>query len=189
MKSLLIFLGIFFVSSCKAQKTLPLNTLMKDIPVNAHVKDLNNELNPYIGTYKANYQGNEITLHITKEEDRPTKRMNKNFFRDVLSIRYTVKNSSGIILQNTQNMSLNNQSYFNILSIGVNHPYGEVTFIYDGTHCGIGWGDILLRKINSNQISWEYRPDSLVIDEATCPTGTDKKVYLPVTKDLVFTKQ
>ncbi|MGD1319905.1 DUF6705 family protein [Chryseobacterium sp. 2R14A] len=184
-----IALGLSAITmSCRAQQ-LPLNTLMKDIPVNAHVKDLNNELNPYIGTYKANYQGNEITLYITKEEDRPTKLMNKNFYNDVLSIRYIVKNSSGIILQNTQNMSLDDQSYFNILSIGTIPSSGSIAFIYDGTNCGIGWGDIHLKKINNNQISWKYLPDSLVIDEATCPTGTDKKVYLPVTKDLIFTKQ
>lgn len=95
MRNIILCIGVFVVLSCKAQQnSLPLNTLMDDIPQGAYVKDLNNELNPYIGVYKANYQGNEITLYITKEEDRPTKRMNKNFFRDVLSIRYIVKSSS-----------------------------------------------------------------------------------------------
>lgn len=168
---------------------VPLNTFMKNIPVNGYVKDFDNELDPYLGTYKATFEGNETTLFITKEENRPTRRMNKNFYRDVLSIRYIVKNQSGLIIQNTQNMNLNDQSKFNILSIGTTPSLGIITFIYDGTNCGIGWGDIYLKKINNNQISWEYIPDSLVIDSATCPPGTDKKVYLPVTKDLIFTKQ
>ncbi|MBW3522612.1 DUF6705 family protein [Chryseobacterium sp. NKUCC03_KSP] len=188
LKTLIVIVLLISNISCKAQQ-LPLNTLMKDIPANAYVKDLDNELTPYIGKYKTNYQGNEITLFITKEENRPTKRMNKNFYRDALSIRYIVKNSSGIVLQNTQNMNIGNQTYFNIVSIGTIPALGNVTLGYDGTNCGIGWGEIILKKLNPTQISWEYRPNSLVIDSATCPPSTDKTVYLPVTKDLIFTKQ
>lgn len=188
LKIILILVLAVNTISCKAQQ-LPLNTFMKDIPANAYVKDLNNELNPYIGTYKANYNGHEITLFITKEENRPTKRMNKYFYRDVLSIKYIVKNSSGVILQSTQNMNLNNQPYFNILSIGTMPPLGQVALGYDGTNCGVGWGQINLKKLNATQISWDYYPNNTILDEATCPSGTDTKVYLPHTKNLVFTKQ
>lgn len=38
-------------------------------------------------------------------------------------------------------------------------------------------------------MSWDYRPNSSLIDSATCPPSSDKIVYLPVTKDLIFTKQ
>lgn len=174
--------------SCKGQQ-LPLNTLLKDIPINAYVKDLNNEFTTYIGTYKGTYKGNEITLFIIKEENKPSKLMNKNFYRDVLSIRYIVKNSSGIILQNTQNMNLNDQSNFNILSMGTMPEIGKVALGYDGTNCGVGWGQIDLKKLNATQISWDYYPNNTILDEATCPSGTDTKVYLPHTKNLVFTKQ
>lgn len=187
-KTIIVLASIANIISCKAQ-TLPLNTLMENIPQNAYVKDLNNELTPYVGIYKSNYQGNEIALFITKEEDKPTRRMNKNFYRDALIIKYIVKNSSGIILQDTQNMVLNNESYFNIVSMGTRPTLGDVVLGYDGTNCGIGWGKIILKKLNSTQISWDYRPNSLLIDAATCPPSTDKTVYLPVTKDLVFTKQ
>lgn len=174
--------------SCKAQQ-LPLNTLLKDIPTNAYVKDLDNEFPPYIGTYKATYKGNEITLFITKEENKPSKLMNKNFYRDVLSIRYIVKNSSGIILQNTQSMNLSAQSNFNILSMGTMPELGQVALGYDGTNCGVGWGQINLKKLNTTQISWDYYPYNTILDEETCPSSTDTKVYLPHTKGLVFTKQ
>lgn len=85
--------------SCNAQ--LPLSTLMENIPSNAHMKDLNNELGPYIGIYKASYQGREITLYITKIDNRLEQRSNKNFYKDALVIKYIVKNSSGIALQDT----------------------------------------------------------------------------------------
>ncbi|REC50993.1 hypothetical protein [Candidatus Chryseobacterium massiliense] len=73
-------LFISFIS-CSAQ-TLPLNTALASIPNNAHVKNTNNELSPYIGIYKANYEGKEITLYITKEDDRLEARSNKQFYRD-----------------------------------------------------------------------------------------------------------
>src|SRR5690606_34521227 len=73
---LLIGLIVNFIS-CKAQ-TLPLNTFMEEIPSNAYVKDLNNELPPYLGIYKAIYDGKEVTLYITKEDNKLTKVMNKH---------------------------------------------------------------------------------------------------------------
>ena len=176
------------IISCKAQQ-LPLNTLMENIPQNAYVKDLNNELTPYIGTYRANYGGNEITLYITKEENRPVHYTDQQFFQDAIVIKYIVKNSTGAVLQNTQNMTLNNQSYFNIVSIGTRPTLGDLVLGYDGTNCGIGWGKIILKKLNATQISWEYRPNDMVVTTGDCPQGTDKTIYLPETKDLIFTKQ
>ncbi|MDC8103086.1 DUF6705 family protein [Chryseobacterium sp. Chry.R1] len=175
--------------SCKAQQQYPLNTDYEDIPNNSYLKDLNHELDPYVGKYKANYQGNEIIIFITKVDNKLEKSTHKSYFTDALVVKYIIKNSSGTILQDTQSMVLNNDSYFNIVSIGTRPTLGDIIFIYDGTNCGIGWGKIILKKINSNQISWEYKPNSLVIDAATCPPSTDKTVYLPETKGLVFTKQ
>lgn len=78
----LFFLLTFFAFSCRSQhQQLPLNTLMENIPQNAHVKDLNNELTPYIGVYKPNFQGNEITLFITKEEDKLIQYSDQIFFK------------------------------------------------------------------------------------------------------------
>lgn len=184
-KYLVILKLLIITISCKSQ-TLPLNTLMDNIPQGAYVKDLNNELDPYIGTFKANYKGNEITLFINKLEHKFEKRTNKDYFMDVLNVKYIVKNSSGLILQDT---SGNNAPNIELYSLGVNSDDNSVDFYYSGTNCGIGWGEIILKKLNPTQISWDYRPNSLVIDDATCPPGTDKTVYLPVTKDLIFTKQ
>ncbi|MBO6183755.1 MAG: hypothetical protein J6O88_03550 [Chryseobacterium sp.] len=184
---ILIVVGLVVnIMYCKAQ-TLPLNTWVENTPNNAHLKDLDNELVPYIGTYKANYKGNEITLFITKEEDKLIKYSDKQFYKDVLLIKYIVKNSSGIIIQDTQN--INHASYFKITSMGTMPPLEKVAFSYSGTNCGVGWGQIDLKKLNATQISWDYYPNSMILDEATCPSGTDTKVYLPHTKGLIFTKQ
>ena len=187
MRNIILCIGLFVVLSYKAQQNpLPLNTLMDDIPQGAYVKDLNNEFAPYIGTYKANYKGNEITLFIIKEENRPTNRSTKTFFRDALSIKYTVKNSSGLILQDTYS---NNSSNIQLYSLRVRSYDNSVAFYYSGTNCKVGWGSIILKKLNSTQLSWEYYPNSRIITDATCPPGTDTTVYLPHTKGLIFTKQ
>ena len=168
--------------SCKAQ-ILPLNTALDNIPNNAQVKDLNNELNPFIGTYKASFEGNEITLFITKEENKLEKRVNKQFYRDALVIKYIIKNVNGLVLQDTQNSSLNQ-----LYSLGT-RPYENLVILYYyGTNCGVGWGKVTLKKLNSTQLSWTYNPNSTSVRD-DCPANADKTVYLPVTDNLIFTKQ
>ncbi len=93
----------FLIVSCKGQQ-YPLNTNYEEVPNNAYLKDLNNELNPYIGIYKANFEGNEITLYITKDIYKFFDLYSKKYYQDVLSIKYIVKNSSGTVLQDTKNM-------------------------------------------------------------------------------------
>ena len=162
---------------------MPLNTALDNIPNNAQVKDLSNELNPYIGTYKANFGGNEITLYITKQENKLEKRFDKQFYRDALVIKYIVKNAVGVVLQSTQNSS-SNQLY----SIGTKSSENAIILYYYGTNCGIGWGKVTLKKLNSTQISWSYDPNSTSVRD-DCPSNADKTVYLPVTDNLIFTKQ
>ncbi|MXS69644.1 hypothetical protein GSF70_00255 [Flavobacteriaceae bacterium W22] len=157
---------------------------MKDIPQGGYVKDVNNDLNQFVGIYKANFQGNETTLYITKVEHMFKERIDQSYYMDALIIRYTVKNSSGAILQDTQ---YNTQNDF--YSIWSSPQENGVALYYPGTNCGVGNGKVILFKINPTQLSWEYRPNGKLLDEYNCPGNQDLTVYLPVTKDLIFTKQ
>ncbi|MGO4709574.1 DUF6705 family protein [Chryseobacterium sp. 2TAF14] len=177
-------LFISFIN-CKAQ-TYPLNTDYENIPSYSYTKDLDNELNPYIGTYKAIYQGNETTLYITKVEHMLKERTTKTYYMDALVIRYTVKNSSGITLQDTQS-NIDNKFY----SIRTFPQDNIVGMYYPGTNCGVGYGSVFLSKINATQLSWTYRPEGRIFvnKDEECPGNQDTKVYLPVTEGLIFTKQ
>lgn len=170
---------------CKAQ-TFPLDTDYESIPAYSYIKDLNNELNQFTGIYKANYQGNEVTLYISKVEHTLKERISKSYYMDALIVKYTVKNSTGNILQDTQNN--NSGDFYSIMSSPQDNA---VALYYPGTNCGVGWGKVFLIKISSTQLSWDYRPNSTIfLDKNTeCPGNPDTKVYLPVTKDLIFTKQ
>ena len=188
MKNILLIPFIFVTLACKSQQVYPLNTDFDEVPQNSYLKDLNNELDAYTGTYKANFQDREITLYISKETMRFFKAL--NVYKDALSIRYIVKNSMGNFLQDTQSMTFQpNQFKYTIYSQGTYPNQNIAWFNYGGTNCGVGWGSIRLKKLNSTQISWEYIPNSTIIDSNKCPSGTDTTIYLPETKDLIFTKQ
>ena len=187
MKKIKIILLLSFLNSflqCKAQQFYSLNTNMKDIPQGGYVKDINNELSPFVGIYKANYQGNEVTIYISKVEYMLKKRSNKSYYMDALIVKYKVKNSSGTVLQDTQN---NNSGDF--YSMWSAPEENAVVLYYPGTNCGVGWGKVYLYKKNATQLSWDYRPNDSILDQQNCPGNQDIKIYLPITKDLIFTKQ
>lgn len=178
-------LTLIILMSCKAQ-VLPLNTPFLNIPNGAYIKDTNNELDPYVGIYKTSFNGNEVTLFITKQENKLENTGQKSYYVDALIIKYLVKNSTGAILQDTQN---NNGYNISLYSTKIRAGRNAVHLIYSGTNCSVGWGDVFLKKINPTQISWEYRPDDIVTTASKCPPTLDTKIYLPETKDLIFTKQ
>ncbi|KQT24228.1 hypothetical protein ASG22_09435 [Chryseobacterium sp. Leaf405] len=184
-KNIIFSLAFICVISCNAQQ-YPLNTLMENIPQGGYVKDLNNELNPYVGTYRTNFNGNEITLFITKQENKYTKRVNKTYFMDVLVMKYIIKNSSGQILQDTQNgvTQLNT-----IESIRSRPNQNTVILYYEGTNCGVGWGKIILKKINATQVSWFYGGNHSMINDQNCSGNPDTTIYLPDEETIIFTKQ
>ncbi|MDH6253608.1 hypothetical protein M2347_003335 [Chryseobacterium sp. H1D6B] len=183
---IIIFTLITNFISCKAQQIYPLNADYEEVPQNSYLKDLNNELTPYIGVYKANFDGNETILYITKQEQKLEKIGQKIYYIDALVIKYIVKSSTGTILQDTKN---NNYPNIQLYSIGTTPAKNLVNFIYTGTNCNVGWGDIYIKKINSNQISWEYRPDDIATTADKCSPTLNTIIYLPETKDLIFTKQ
>jgi len=188
-KSIIIFI-LFSAFSCKAQQIYPLKTDYTEVAQNSYLKDLNNELDSFVGTWQGSFNGNLITLSVTKEEHRFFNENQYKYYKDILSIKYIIKNSSGTVLQNTQNMTFSaEQLKHTIYSQWAENNGNSLLFYYGGTNCRVGWGSIELKKISSTQISWEYRPNDIILDDSKCPPGTDINIYLPETKDLIFTKQ
>src|SRR6218665_3237492 len=186
-KIILIFALILGIAACKAQ-TYPLNTFFEDVPEYSYMKDLDNVLSPYVGIYKATYNGNETTLYITKEDKMPrASSRNKKYYEDVLHIKYTVKNlSTGAVLQDTQNTNTQDNK---ITSIGILvFDNNAIDLIHYGAGCGLGGGDVKLKKPAENQISWSFSPESTMMLPGQC-TNVDKKIYLPEAANLIFTKQ
>ena len=85
----------------KVGKITPLDTDFTIIPNNSYIKDLNNEYNKFVGTWKAVLGSKEVYLYISKQENRPIHRLNKNLFRDVLLIIYKVLIDNQIVESTT----------------------------------------------------------------------------------------
>jgi hypothetical protein len=184
-KAFLYLLIILFSISCKAQQ-YPLNANFTTIPNGSYIKDLNNDYNKFVGTWKTESGNKEVYLYITKQENRPINRLNKNFFRDVLLIKYKVLINNQIV-ESTINFSDEN---INIVStrIGVDN---SALFSYTGGKCSVGWGSVSINSVDSTHLKWNYYPDSTVITNINCPDYPvgGIKINLPdEPENIIFTK-
>ncbi|KFF02281.1 DUF6705 family protein [Chryseobacterium luteum] len=187
-KYILLQLLIVLAIGCKAQ-TYPLDTDYKTIPNYSYLKDTNNSLLSYVGNWKANYSGNEMVLKIEKIDHHLNDFGIKKFYEDVLFIRYSIKNSQGIIIETTMNLNVTDARIFSD-SIFPNESL--VSFTYLGGKCTVGWGGITLQSIDSTHFKWNYQPESTVLTNKNCPDypAGGIKINLPdEPKDIIFTKQ
>lgn len=98
MKKIILILTILSITiSCKAQTIVPMNNSYWDYPEPAYLKDTENFLDKFTGTWK--YQnGNEQFIIILKKE---LKHNYKGLYSDILYGEYKYINSSGQTLVNT----------------------------------------------------------------------------------------
>ena len=68
MKNLILIICILFTISCKSQ-IFPLRTYT-DVPDNSYLKDIPNELNDYVGNWKAIWNNKTIYIYISKEVNK-----------------------------------------------------------------------------------------------------------------------
>ena len=183
MKNMFLLTTILLSFSCKAQQTYPLNTDYETVPNYSYLKDTNNELIPYIGTWKANFNNREIILKIDKVENYLIDYISKKFYQDTLFMRYSIKDTQGIIIKSTMNLIVQNSD----IKSSTIFPNQVLSFAYSGGGCNVGWGSISLRYVDTNHVKWSYYPNSTLT--VNCPNSADTTIYLPETKDLVFTKQ
>ena len=194
MKNMKFILAIFFFCTiaCNSQQILPLKTSDFNTPTNSYFKDLNNDLDFYIGTWKGNFQGKTVTVVITKDLKRPYESWGKNFFTDVLIVKYEVKDSVGNSLQSTLNnvYTVGSSVKNMIISATINlNSNNEVNLVYAGGNCSVGNGEITFKKIDNTHFYWSYSPGTAVMNDIDCPPGQDYHIYLPETENLLFTKQ
>ncbi|MCY1661415.1 DUF6705 family protein [Chryseobacterium sp. SL1] len=191
MKILSLFALYITLLSCKAQQVLPLNGSVVNSPINSYFKDINNELDFYVGNWKANFQNKTMILKITKALHRPFEMLDKNYFQDQLIIRYEIKDINESVLQTTLNRSFTDQNDVKLLieSSGTESNGDIVNLLFAGGNCSVGIGEIILKKINNTQFYWSYYPGTTTRNDITCPPNLDYNIYLPETENLIFTKQ
>ena len=189
MRKLFLIFSIACIISCQAQQILPLNTSAFDSPTNSYFKDLNNEFDQYIGIWTAAYKGKSIKLIITKQLKVPFEMWDKSFFKDMLIVRYEIKNKVGNILESTLNKDFSNDGKLSMEGLMTQENGNVVRLIFSGGNCSVGIGEIIFKKISSTQFYWNYYPGTTTMNDIDCPPDRDYTIYLPETENLVFKKQ
>lgn len=186
MKNTILNLLLILLSvSCKAQQ-YPLDTNYRTIPTNSYIKDLNNDYNKFVGTWKTILGSKEVYIYITKQENRHITILNKSYFSDVLLIKYEIFNNNQVI-ESTKNINIENVG---IISMGLEID-NSVIFRYSGGKCTVGWGMIDVSYIDSAHLKWNYIPQSTMLTNINCPDyPAGIKINLPYEPaDIIFTKQ
>ncbi|KFF07880.1 DUF6705 family protein [Chryseobacterium luteum] len=189
MKNLGICLGILAVFSCKAQTIYPLLTDNSNIPDHSYIKDLDNEYDSFVGTWKSNLSGKTVILKITKVSKKQLQKLGQSYYSDVLIVQYSVQDNNGNIIENNISSNLND---YKIISTLYSKKAHVAKLYYQGGKCQVGWGGISLKMIDSTHFKWNYQPESTVVTNKNCsdyPAG-GIKINLPYEPaDIIFTKQ
>ncbi|WP_152560987.1 DUF6705 family protein [Flavobacterium sp. ASV13] len=187
----IFFLGFIILSviSCKAQSIQPIEKAIDyrragGIPDNIYLKDVNNLLTKYIGTWKGTYQDKNYTLYITKATSKY-----ETITWDMLLIRYLITTSNGNVLENTQNLPDNNTYIIEGSYFGKDLAVYALDFTGKNAMCGNA-GTIFIRTKNATNtlMSFGFEPNKTMISEDTCPGFKTAELTFP--KDgLMLTKQ
>ncbi len=190
MKKILILGFIILLNlSCKAQTILPLEEVAKyldsgnGIPKNiTYIKDVNNILDKYLGTWKGTYNSRNYEFIITKYTSNY-----KNLLEDKLLMRYVISDSNGTIIEDTRALP-DTSSYV------IKGDYWEKSsyFLYymgKESLCGQKGSIIIDIQPNSNdsKIRLFFMEQQEILSLKDCPNGNAIQI-MPV-NDLILTKQ
>ena len=117
---LLIGFIILGTISCKAQiiAVENYNNYNNDLPDGAYIKDVNNVLGKFTGTWKGTYNNKNYEFRIIKYTEDNTKLKYKE---DLLLIRYKITDSNGTVLEDTTTLA--NESPYVIKGSYLNKSY------------------------------------------------------------------
>lgn len=174
---------IFF--SCA--QIYPLNT-NTDVPNNAYIKDLNNELISYEGSWKGTWDSKMFILELKKIKKYMTHRENNPYYKDVLIGKFKVLNSSGNILFNNTNILDDDAKIEGARFLSL--PYIRYTLSYmDPDICNMS-GDIFINFTDATKtkLNWKFS-DMTDIITPDCPFYNSNPFPQPLPKDITLTKQ
>jgi len=186
--------------SCKAQNIIPPDPITEIIPIenylnyweneieipdNAYIKDVNNLLNKYIGTWSGTYNNKTYEFFIqkiTRESDiRP-------LIFDELVIRYRITASDNTILEDTSNLPDSSPFIVNGWYITNNNRVYVLNYVGEEAECGQE-GNIFIEvsPTNLNQMKLFLQPTGDIILLEDCPLGEAQQL-LPI-NSIVLDKQ
>ncbi len=160
MKNILKYLFLFTILSCKSQVTsvLPLGSIER--PNGAYLKDLNNELDYYVGKWEGTFKNRKYTFEFVKFTQRLRSydgtTNGKYYYKDELKAKFKVVDllTNQVLFDN-----LNVTDYDDYLILGLAKKNGMFNFRYRDKpeNCNL-LAEFDLRRINGqpNQLTYCY---------------------------------
>lgn len=186
MKKILIIISIHLILLSCAQ-VYPLNT-NTDIPTDPYIKDLNNELIPYEGTWKGTWDNKTIFIYFKKIKKYMDHRENNPYYKDILIGKFKVINSNGQVLFDNTNLSDNDAKIEGTRFFSM--PYKRYSLFYLDPDICNSTGDILIKFLNnaSTQLDWKFS-DTMDIIDSSCQYYNANPFPKPLPKEIILTKQ
>jgi hypothetical protein len=189
-KTIMLGYMLLIALSCRAQQIVPVERSIdymiagNGIPEGTYLKDTNNLLPKYLGTWKGTFEGKNYTFVVTKHTYKPN-----NVTYDILLIRYLITSSNGTVIEDTRNLP--NDSPYVIKGYYFSKDISYYVSNYTGREVLCGQhGKIFIRIKNASNtmMSLVLSPDKDMISEQDCP-GLKSAVQLFPIKGMMLTKQ
>ena len=186
MKKIIILITLHSLFLSCAQ-IYPLNT-NTDVPTDAYIKDLNNELVPYEGTWKGTWNNKTIYLYLKRIKKLLDHKENNPYYKDLLVGKFKVVDQNGLILYDNTNLpdedtKIEGGRFFTI-------PIKQYYLFYiDPDICNMT-GGIYINFINGNQtqLQWKFS-DTTDIITSDCPYYNANPFPQPLPINIVLIKQ
>ena len=185
--NIIILILVFTTLSCKAQHIIPVEKAVeyrnsnegllgdKD---NVYVKDINNLLNKFIGTWKGNYNSKNYEFRVNKiTNDRGQVK------EDMLVMRYKIIKNSGDELVNTLNLE-NSDKY--IIRGDYLAKTGSYVLNYIGINAECGQNGTIFISVTNNKMRLGLGVDGEM--DSNCTTGPAEQI-LPTKGGMELIKQ
>lgn len=186
MKNIFLFILFSVIISCKAQ-TYPLRTY-SEVPSDAYIKDLNNELIPYEGTWKGTWNGKTFFIYLQRVKVHFTHLENKPYYNDILKGKFKVLDSNGNVLFDNsasldENAKINGSRFFSI-------PNNRYMLNYIDKDLCNTTGKIFINFTNSSQtqLNWIFNNGSNMIT-SDCPYYNTTPFPQALPEEIILTKQ
>ncbi|MFP3833026.1 DUF6705 family protein [Chryseobacterium sp. SIMBA_028] len=194
MKKIVIILLVCCINSVFAQQVFPLDTPMIDRPDKAYYKDLNGELNQYVGTWKGTWEGKILFLELRKIKKRYT--LNDGTYFDVDSIlgeRKIISANGMVEVDRISNFDENSSEFYGIL--GQKKNFSQKFLLFQPKDMCTKTANLDINFMDSQKtqmrLQFKYNPHGVY---ESCPyyhqvivEGKEWPMNFP--KDIVLTKQ
>ncbi len=193
MKNILLIILVIFSNLTYSQQTYPLHYEGKsDVANGSYFKDLDGELDPYVGLWKGDWNGKTVFLYLKKIKYYNGSNGDGYFQDRILGERKIIGSNGVVEIDRISNFDLQFPEFTGI-DFKFSNPSQSQLYFVPKNMCGKTANlDITFLNPEKTQISLHfiYRPS--YIDES-CPyfnsvmQGNDYPINFP--KDIVLTKQ